>query len=78
MTYSDALVFFIGGNPPLAMMGVALNRYLPGAGAMLANEAYVFICANEICDLFYHFDGNYVLQVTVLCVQLFCCFDLLC
>ena len=29
------------------MMGVALNRYLPGRNAMLANEAYVGINLEE-------------------------------
>ena len=33
--------FAEGYTDPLAMMGVALDRYLPGRNAMLANEAYV-------------------------------------
>ena len=55
MTYSDALVFFIGGNPPLAMMGAALDRYLPGPSAMLANEAYVKINIHPTQILFLYF-----------------------
>ena len=39
----DAHGFCRGYNNPLAMMGVALDRYLPGRNAMLANEAYVII-----------------------------------
>ena len=37
----DAHGFCRGYNNPLAMMGVALDRYLPGRNAMLANEVYV-------------------------------------
>ena len=37
----DAHEFCRGYGKPLAMMGVALNRYLPGCNAMLGNEAYV-------------------------------------
>ena len=36
--------------------------------AMLANESYVVIYANEICTLSYRFDDNDVLRVTVLCM----------
>ena len=38
--------------PPLAMMGIALDRYLPGRYSMIANEIYVinftkvYLCAN--------------------------------
>ena len=34
---------FYGGSkpPPYAVMGAALNRYLPGRNAMLVNEVYV-------------------------------------
>ena len=34
---------FYGGSkpPPYTMMGTALDRYLPGRNAMLANEVYV-------------------------------------
>ena len=52
----DAQFFARGYTYPLAMMGVALDRYLPGRNAMLANEVYVSklhigkiqIVANEI------------------------------
>ena len=37
----DAHRFCRGYNTPLAMMGVALDRYLPGRNAMLVNEVYV-------------------------------------
>jgi hypothetical protein len=37
----DAHEFCRGYGKPLAMMGVALYRYLPGCNAMLANEVYV-------------------------------------
>ena len=37
----DARRFCRGDNNPLAMMGVALNRYLLGRNAMLVNEVYV-------------------------------------
>ena len=39
----DARRFCRGYNNPLAMMGVALDRYLPGCNAMLVNEAYVIL-----------------------------------
>jgi len=39
----DARRFCRGFNTPLAMMGVALNRYLPECNAMLVNEAYVIL-----------------------------------
>ena len=39
----DARGFCRGYTDPLAMMGVALDRYLPGRNAMLANETYVFL-----------------------------------
>ena len=35
----DARGFCRGYSNPLAMMGVALDRYLPGCNAMLANES---------------------------------------
>ena len=35
----DARPFCRGYSNPLAMMGVALNRYLPGRNAMLVNES---------------------------------------
>ena len=35
--------FCRGYTTPLAMMGVALNRCLPGHNAMLANESYVIL-----------------------------------
>ncbi len=38
---SDAPRFFRGYTNPLAMMGVALNRYLPGGNAMLVTTTYV-------------------------------------
>ena len=38
----DARRFCRGYTNPLAMMRVALNRYLPGRNAMLVNEIYVF------------------------------------
>jgi hypothetical protein len=38
----DARRFCRGYSNPLAMMGVALDRYLPERNAMLVNEAYVF------------------------------------
>ena len=37
----DAGQFCRGYTNPLAMMGVALDRYLPGRNAMLVNDAYV-------------------------------------
>ena len=37
----DARRFCRGYTTPLAMMGVARDRYLPGRNAMLANEVYV-------------------------------------
>ena len=37
----DAGRFCWGYTDPLAMMGAALDRYLPGRNAMLANEIYV-------------------------------------
>ena len=42
----DARRFCRGYTNPLAMMGVALDRYLPGRNAMLVNESYV-IKANQ-------------------------------
>ena len=39
----DAHGFCIGSTNPLAMMGIALNRYLPGRNAMRVNEIYVII-----------------------------------
>ena len=39
----DAGRFCRGYTNPLAMMGVALDRYLPRCNAMLANETYVFL-----------------------------------
>ena len=39
----DARLFAKGYTNPLVMMGVALDRYLPGRNAMLVNEAYVTI-----------------------------------
>ena len=73
----DAHCFCRGYTPPLAMMGVALDRYLPGRNPIRVNKTYVIIYANIICALFYRFGGNGVLQVTVLYVRLFCHFDLL-
>jgi len=35
----DAREFCRGYTPPLVMMGVALDRYLPGRNAMLVNES---------------------------------------
>ncbi len=32
-----------GRLPPLAIMGVVLDRYLPGHNTMLENEAYVTV-----------------------------------
>ena len=64
----DAHCFCRGYDNPLAMMGAALNRYLPGRNAILVNESYVVIYANEICTLSYRFDDNDVLRVTVLCM----------
>ena len=40
----DAHGFFREQTNPLAMMGVALDRYLPGRNAMLANEAMYDNC----------------------------------
>ncbi len=37
----DARGFGRGDGDPLAMMGVALDRCLPGRNAMLGNEVYV-------------------------------------
>lgn len=37
----DVRRFCRGDTKPLAMMGAALDRYLPGRNAMLANESYV-------------------------------------
>ena len=37
----DAQRFCIGYTNPLAMTGVARDRYLPGRNAMLVNEAFV-------------------------------------
>ena len=45
----DARGFCRRYTTPLAMMGVALNRYFPGRNAMRANEIYVIIY------LLYHF-----------------------
>ena len=39
----DARGFCRGGTTPLVVMGVALDRYLPGCNAMLVNESYVII-----------------------------------
>ena len=39
----DAGRFCGGYTDPLAMMGVALDRYLPGRNAMLVNEVYVWM-----------------------------------
>ncbi len=36
----DAGRFCRGYNNPLTMIDVALDRYLPGCNAMLANEVY--------------------------------------
>lgn len=50
----DARWFCRGYGNPLAMMGVALDRYLPGRNAMLANESYVFnriLTTNGLCIL---------------------------
>ena len=38
--------FSEGTLPPLAMMGVTLDRYLPGRNAMLATKSYVIIQSN--------------------------------
>ena len=38
----EAHGFCRGETNPLAMMGAALDRYLPGCNAMRANEIYVF------------------------------------
>ena len=37
----DARRFFRWETNPLAMMGAALDRYLPGRNTMLVNEGYV-------------------------------------
>ena len=37
----DVRRFCRGDTKPLAMMGAALDRYLPGRNAMLVNESYV-------------------------------------
>jgi len=39
----DAHRFCRGYSTPLAMMGVALDRYLPVRNAMLVNEVYVLL-----------------------------------
>ena len=38
----DAREFCREYSNPLAMMGVALDRYLPGRNAMLVNKDYIF------------------------------------
>ena len=42
--------FAEGTIPPLAMMGAALYRYLPGCNAMLVNEAYVKFYLKSIAE----------------------------
>ena len=47
----DAHRFCRGYTSPLVMMGVAPRRYLPGLGAMLVNEDYVFFVFLTTCVL---------------------------
>ena len=58
---SDARRFFRGYTNPLAMMGVALDRYLPGRGAMLANEAYVLFPQCFLLSLYVYYSGIVIL-----------------
>ena len=49
--------FAEGYTDPLAMMGVALDRYLPGRNAMLANEAYVLFPQCFLLSLYVYYCG---------------------
>ena len=51
----DAGRFCRGYGKPLAMMGVALYRYLPGCNSMLANEAYVLLTTTVLLWFFHSF-----------------------
>ena len=70
----DAHGFCRGYTPPLAMMGVALDRYLPGRNTMLANEAYV-LKANlrlRADDILEGFPDSAILRIDIV---LFCFFS---
>ena len=51
----DARRFCKGYNNPLAMKGTALDRYLPGCNAMLANE----VLCNQIFLIKFFHNGFY-------------------
>ena len=69
----DAGRFCRGYTNPLAMMGVALDRYLPGRNAMLATKSYVLKANLRLLadDILEGFPDSAILRIDIV---LFCFF----